>query len=133
LATGILVSNRGRFIFQSLLKLLPPIAPTGTCPIGQLELPLLLNRIVAKHEETGDQLFAQLTSGTLCLNPPVGTSSFSGEGVFTGGTGELASATGSFTQTFTSVTLIRTPGPPPRAFLRATSTMTGTLLLTDDD
>ena len=50
---------------------------------------------------TGDQLWGHLTEGSGCLNAITGYFSGEGEGLFDGGTGRFAGATGSFFVTFT--------------------------------
>jgi len=130
LTTGILVSTRGRFTFQSLTELRPPISPTGACPSGDLELPILLNRAVNNDQKTGDQLFPRVTSGAVCVNPTTGILSASEAGIFTGGTGQFAGATGSFTVNITGSTLVSSSG---RSFANVTGTLTGTLITVEDD
>jgi hypothetical protein len=128
LNTGIFVSNLGRFTFQNVTELLPPSASVD-CPSGTFEATILLNRNVLNHEDTGDQLFSQITSGALCLTP-TGTFSFSVEAIFTGGTGQFAGATGSFIFDGTGAILISSAG---RSFTTQTGEVAGMLITEEDD
>jgi hypothetical protein len=134
LGMGVAVDDElGKFTFQELSEFSLPVLPTGACPIGQAEFPLLLHRAFLNHIETGDQLFSQITSGTLCSDSSTFTFSFSVAGIFTGGTGQFAGATGSFTANGSGAQAVFTPGPPGRGFGRTTGTTSGTLVIPDDD
>ncbi|MBI3757221.1 MAG: hypothetical protein HY267_04515 [Deltaproteobacteria bacterium] len=102
---GAEVCNIGSFVFQEEIEWIPrPI--TSACPAGTTEELYVdsthgQHRSVVTDEKTGDQLFVQLTSGTICLNfssypslPFPFTDSVHGE--FIGGTGKYTGATGTF-------------------------------------
>ena len=73
----------------------------GTCPNGDPGFIFTLvpgtANTVARNTATGDLVFSQNTSTTVCFDPTNGIQYFSEAGVITGGTGGSAGATGSFT------------------------------------
>jgi hypothetical protein len=93
----------GRGFLQEETEWVLQAAPT-TCPQGTLEFHIDeaagigQNRSVTTNEKTGDQLFARMTSGTLCIDFstfPAPTSSSTHHEII-GGTGKLTGATGTF-------------------------------------
>jgi hypothetical protein len=57
-------------------------------------------RAVGTDLKTGDQTFARITSGTLCVNAATGILSGTAEGIYIGGTGKNTDATGTFESHF---------------------------------
>ena len=100
------------------------VPPTGACREGRLEFHLVAGRIVATFLNTRDQLFSELTSRTLCLNPANGRFRGRDTGAFTGGTGRFAGATGSFEARYTGSSYSLTPTPlrPSRSAILLAST-----------
>ena len=100
---GAEVCNIGMFVFQEEQEWIPrPV--TAACPAGTTEEFYIdathgQQRAVATDQKTGDQLFAQITSGTFCLDfssfptPPF-PFTVSGQNATTGGTGKYTGATG---------------------------------------
>jgi len=96
----------GRSFFQEETEWVLQAEP-ATCPQGSLEFhvdePTIgqttgQNRSVNTDEKTGDQLFARMTSGTLCIDfstfpSPTSTSTHH---EIIGGTGKLRGATGTY-------------------------------------
>lgn len=107
---------------------LPPLATPVTCPVGNLEFPLLLQRGVVRVHRTGDLFFFNASSGTSCIDP-TGTFSLSFEEDIIGGTGAFEGATGSFEVTVTGTTLVRDPSN--NTFSGLTGTATGTIITTE--
>jgi hypothetical protein len=129
LSLGIINTNLGRFTSQGVGEFLPPLPAPVTCPSDHLEFPLLVFRGVDTHEKTGDQLFFEYTSGTACVDPATGTSSFSGVGNFVGGTGQFAGVTGSFEANSAGTTLVSDPAG--NSFGNRTVEFTGTLIASE--
>jgi hypothetical protein len=76
---------------------------SATCPNGNAGVEFTLLRslnpaapanFVQRFESTGDLLFSEQTSGTLCFDPATSISFFSGTTTITGGTGRFEGATG---------------------------------------
>jgi hypothetical protein len=95
LQQGIGNCSFARFLVQDETELTAPV-PNTTCPAGTLEHHLVQGHSVFTEETGADQLFWQATSVTVCLDPSSSDLllSDSGHGVFTGGTGKFAGATG---------------------------------------
>ena len=99
-----------RFFFQEEVEWIPrPV--TSACPAGTTEELYIdpthgQHRGIATDEKTGDQLFGQVTAGTLCINTSafpfpftisVQTATIGGTGKYTGATGTgTATAAGSY-------------------------------------
>ena len=127
--TDVINSNLGRFSSQDVGEVLPPPSAPVTCPQGNLEFPYLLISVVSTHEETGDQLFSELVSGTFCFDTATGAFSFSFVLSVTGGTGQFAGATGSLEATATGVDVV--VGPKGQFFSHSTGEFTGTIITPD--
>lgn len=88
-----------RFFFQEEVEWI--LRPVTTCPVGTSEELYIdpthgQQRVVSTDEKTGDQLFGQITSATLCVDfatLPI-TLTVSGQNETIGGTGKYAGATG---------------------------------------
>ncbi|MGH8006433.1 MAG: hypothetical protein ACREQ3_05435 [Candidatus Binatia bacterium] len=91
------IKKLGTFFVEFTAEILPPLPAPVLCSKNRLEFPFLYDQGIATQESSGDQLFFSYTSAVLCLNPNNGAFTFSGEAVYTGGTGEFAGASGSFT------------------------------------
>jgi hypothetical protein len=87
----------GRAFFQEEAEWIHQDTNTN-CPQGSDELHINADtgqqRSVTTNEKTGDQTFARIISGTLCINFP--TFTISGQGEFIGGTGKATDATGTY-------------------------------------
>lgn len=125
--TGIANSNLGLFFEQGEAEFLPPLSTNVNCPADQFELPALQAHVVYTKEKSADQLFAELTSGTLCSDPKTRTSTFHATYKFTGGTGRFADATGSFDVDSTSHTFVLDKNG--NIFAATNATAEGTLTL----
>jgi hypothetical protein len=87
-------------------------------------------RAVQTNSKTGDQTFTQLTSGTLCLSTFTGQTTGRSEGVYIGGTGRAAGATGTFTsQTTGSYLAVGFKNGVFGGFGQFTGTVDATLIL----
>lgn len=97
------VCNIGMFVFQEEVEWIPR-SVTSACPAGTTDEYYIdathgQHRAVATNQKTGDQLFGQFTSATLCVDfssypaPPFPFTA-SGQNVITGGTGKYTGATG---------------------------------------
>lgn len=94
--TGIGNSNLGRFIFTGEGEFGEPVNNT-TCPTGTLEYPLVQNTNVFFFQATGEQLNFTYTPGAVgCFDPVAFEFTWRLPGVFNGGTGRFAHATGVF-------------------------------------
>ena len=82
---------------------------SGTCPNGNAGLNFTLlpgtGHGIYRFDSTGDLLFTEGSSGTLCFDPLTTIQFFSGAENITGGTGRFAGATGSNTFNGTATTL----------------------------
>lgn len=99
---GVFTCNGSNGVFQEEAEWISQ--PTITnCPDvpGMVELHIDptqgQQRSVSTDAKTGDQTFSQITSGTLCLNIFTGQSTSKSEGIYIGGTGKAAGATGTYT------------------------------------
>lgn len=126
LSTGIEEGTLGRFTLSAMSEVLAPLPTPVTCPANTLECPLLYGHAVLIHQLSGDQLYADFTSGILCFNPANGTYTFSGKGEYSGGTGRCTGATGSFVGAQTGATVVGDAAG--HAFGATTGTVTGTLI-----
>jgi hypothetical protein len=122
--------GRFRFLVQSVNESPAPMPATENCPAGTiLEYPLLQSHSVRIEEKTGDQLFTRYTSGTFCVQPDL-TFTFTGMGVFAGGTGQFNGATGTLeTQLAGSDVVTGSKGGAFSALSQFTGTSTETLTL----
>lgn len=89
-------SNLGRFTAQGVGE--AAVAGPATCPNGNQGINLTLlpgtGHTVARLDKTGDMIFSELTSETVCYDPTTNTQFKSGTDRITGGTGKFAGATG---------------------------------------
>jgi hypothetical protein len=102
---GAEVCTNGNAVFQEEFEWIQRPAVTSACPAGTtLELYIDAthgqHRAVTTDEDTGDQTFAQYTSGTLCINYSTFTLTGHAEGIIIGGTGKNNGATGTRTSRF---------------------------------
>ena len=132
-STAAVKSNLGRRTSQGVVERARVDLPTGKCPAGQLEFTLVAGRFVntfTQKAKVKDQLFAELTSSTQCIDPATGAFSGNDTGTVIGGTGKFAGATGSFEQSFTGFILLFDPDPESKqSFGSFTGESTGTLTL----
>lgn len=114
-------SRFGRFLGQSRVEYGPnPLAPPNQCPQvdrdGNPELQLEFEFVAGfgvKTFDRGDQLIQLPTSSLLCVNPANGVGFFQNTGIFVGGTGRFAGASGSFeTEGTISTLLLNADGTP---------------------
>jgi hypothetical protein len=132
---GFAKCNIGNSIFQEEVEWI--FQPTLTdCPNvpGMLELHISQtqgqHRAVGTDLATGDQTFSQFISGTLCLNSLTGLLTTTAKGIYLGGTGKFAGATGTFaSQASGSYLAAGSKGGVFGGFGQFTSTLTGTLTL----
>jgi hypothetical protein len=134
---GVFTCNGSNGIFQEEVEWIPQSAVT-TCPAepGMREFHVSptqgQHRSVSTDAKTGDQSFSQITSGTLCFNTFTGQTSVTSEGVYIGGTGKAAGATGTFTsQTSGSYLMFGFKGGVFGGFGQFTGTVDSTLILPD--
>ena len=126
-------SNLGQAIRQGVTEgaLIDP--PSGKCPAGQLEIALVAARSVDTFTQTAkvkDQLFAEVTSSTLCFDPATGAFSTNDTAAWVGGTGRFAGAMGTFENSYTGFILLADPDPESNQFFNSiTGEFTGTLTL----
>lgn len=130
---SIMNCGRFRFFVQSVNESPAPVPATENCPAGStLEYPLLQSHGVRIEERTGDQLFARYTSGAFCVQPD-GAFTFTGVGVFVGGTGRFDGATGTIeTQLAGGYLVAGSKGGNFSALSQFTGTSTETLTLPQD-
>ncbi|HEV8358622.1 MAG TPA: hypothetical protein VGX21_05705 [Methylomirabilota bacterium] len=100
--------------------------PPSTCPPGTVLEGTLVpaGSALVTRAVNGDLLFGAPTSGTNCISA-TGVASISAAGVYTGGTGRFANATGDFTIAATATTLAADPAG--HAFGGVVATSEGTL------
>src|SRR5215813_252244 len=98
LGTTACKSNLGRCTAQGVGEAV--LAGPATCPNGNPGIDLTLlpgtGHTITRFERTGDLLFSELTSETVCYDPSTGTQFKSGTARITGGTGRFAGATGDY-------------------------------------
>lgn len=96
LGTVACISNLGRSTAQGVGEAV--FAGFATCPNGNSGINLTLlpgtGHTVARYEKTGDLVFSELTSETVCFDPSTGVQFKSGTTKITGGTGRFTGATG---------------------------------------
>jgi hypothetical protein len=136
LAQGIANCNGSRSFVQEETEWIP--RPVTTCP----DVPNMFefhisptqgqHRGVATDLKTGDQTFAQITSGTICINASTGLLTGTAEGIYIGGTGKNTGATGAFKSHFSGRYLaFGCKGGICGGFGQATATAEATLILPD--
>ena len=107
LNTGGAKGTLGAETFQSVVEYV--FSGTGTCPNGNPGFNFTLlpgtGHGVGRFDSTGDLIFTELSSATLCFDPITTIQFFSGTENITGGTGRFAEATGSDTFSGTGKTL----------------------------
>jgi len=99
-------TNFGLTTFQSVSEALERLPEVNACPKGNLEFPWLMGHGIIQFDDSLDQLFIKLTAGVACSDPVAKTFTSNGKGVFEGGTGRFANATGSFETTSTGRPLV---------------------------
>lgn len=96
LGTVACISNLGRSTAQGVGEAV--FAGPATCPNGNPGINLTLlpgtGHTVARVERTGDLIFSELVSESVCFDPSTGMQFKSGTTRITGGTGRFAGATG---------------------------------------
>lgn len=102
------------------------VDPTGMCPPGDLEFTLVRGNFIKRFANTGELLFGTWDSGISCFDPETKTSETTQNGVFSGGTGQFADATGPIEINFSSTDLV-TPGEDGFLFGGTTGTGMGNL------
>jgi hypothetical protein len=89
-------SNLGRCTSQGVGEAV--VAGPATCPNGNAGINLTIlpgtGHAFTRFEKTGDMLFSEVTSETVCYDPATRTQFKSGTQNITGGTGRFAGATG---------------------------------------
>jgi len=89
-------SRLGRYTSQGVGEAV--VAGPAICPNGNQGVNLTLRpgtgHSITRFDETGELLFSDLTSETVCYDPTTGTQFKSGTSKITGGTGRFAGATG---------------------------------------
>jgi len=116
--------DQGSFTFQVVTESVPApgtgcsFAPASiqSCPIGSVTDGCLFNYVggngVTRYDTNGDLAISALTSGTICFNLDAGLPySFEAQTqwMYVGGTGNLANASGSYTNTTTGQVLQNDP------------------------
>jgi hypothetical protein len=109
------------------------ISGPATCPNGKKGIGIGLlpgtGHTVARYEKTGDMIFSELTSETVCYDPSTGTQFKSGTDKITGGTGRFVGASGETQFQATAWPLyVDSDG---NGFAAQEETITGTLILPD--
>jgi len=132
LGTVACTSNLGRSTAQGIGEAV--VAGPATCPNGNPGVNLTLlpgtGHTVARYERTGDLVFSELTSETVCFDPVTGVQFKSGTDRITGGTGRFAGASGETQFQATQWPLyIDSDG---NGFAAQEDTATGTIILRDD-
>jgi len=102
------------------------VDPTGMCPPGDIEFALVRGNFVKRFADTGELLFGTWNSAISCFDPVTKTSETTQTGVFSGGTGQFADATGPIEITFSSTDLV-TPAEDGYLFGGTSGTGTGNL------
>ena len=107
----VLTSGKSRHLGETTTQAVvewPLVFSDATCPNGNagFQASLVSGGFVIRAEH-GDLLFGTFSSGTNCFDFTTNSASFSLEGVFTGGTGKFAGASGgSLTVTGTAVPVV---------------------------
>lgn len=93
----------------------------GFCDIEQrvLHLGILFSKPVTTFAN-GDQLWGSVTSGSMCMNTVTGDFTGEADGLYLGGTGRFADATGMFTVEFGGRNLTFPQGLPGYGAIRGT-------------
>ena len=122
-------SNLGRCTAQGIGH--ASVAGPATCPNGNEGIKLTLipgtGHGVTRFDRTGDLLFTEISSETVCYDPSTGTQFKSGTERITGGTGRFAGATGQTQFEGTQWPLyVDADG---NGFAAQTGTLTGTIIL----
>src|SRR5262245_30432612 len=122
-------SNLGRSTAQGVGH--AALGGPATCPNGNAGIELTLipgtGHGFARFEKTGDLLFNELTSETVCFDPSTQMQFKSGTGKITGGTGRFAGATGQFQ--FEGTQWVLYTAPDGNGFAAQSNTTTGTIIL----
>jgi hypothetical protein len=129
LGTVACTSNLGRCTSQGVGE--ATVGGRATCPNGNPGINLTLipgtGHGFTRFEPTGDMLFSELSSETVCYDPSTGTQFKSGTDRITGGTGRFAGATGQLQFEGTQWPLyVDADG---NGFAAQTGTVTGTITL----
>ena len=92
-------SNLGLVHGGSLVEYdFPALAPNAACPVGMFKLPIIASAGNRALTATDGQLFLRddAAGSLFCLNPTTGAFTMSIKGIFTGGMGRFAGATGTY-------------------------------------
>lgn len=97
LSQGLDNCNTGRIFWQEVDEYQAPLPAPVTCPVGTDEFRIQQGHGISTEEKTGDQLFYEYAPNTvtLCLHPDL-RFSVTFNGTYTGGTGQFANASGSY-------------------------------------
>jgi hypothetical protein len=122
-------SNLGRATSQGVGEAV--LAGTATCPNGNPGLRMTVipgtGHAFARFEKTGELLFSEITSETVCYDPSTRTHFKSGTTRFTGGTGRFAGATGE--TEFEATQWVLYVDEDGNGFAAQSVTSTGTIIL----
>jgi hypothetical protein len=122
-------SNLGRGTSQGVGEAV--LAGTATCPNGNPGIRMTLipgtGHTFARFDQTGDLLFSEITSETVCYDPSTRMHFKSGTTKFTGGTGRFAGATGQ--AEFEATQWVLYVDADGNGFAAQSVTSTGTLIL----
>jgi hypothetical protein len=125
-------SNLGRCTSQGVGEAV--VDGPATCRNGNQGLELVLipgtGHALLRFEDTGDLLFTELTSETVCYDPSTGTQFKTGSDHITGGTGRFVGATGQLQFEGTQWPLYIDPNGD--GFAAQIGTLTGTILVVDE-
>jgi hypothetical protein len=109
-----------------------PTGPTQACPGGAFVIDAQHGNGFGTFTDTyekGDQLYSQVSTGTLCFDS-VGGFTGSNSVIIVGGTGKFAEASGTFEESFTGFVQAFDPNAKPlQTFVSFTGKFTGTLTL----
>ena len=123
------ISRFGRSTAQGVGEAV--LAGPATCSNGNPGINLALlpgtGHTVARYEKTGDMVFSELTSETVCYDPSTGMQFKSGTAKITGGTGRFAGASGETEFQGTQRPLY--VDPEGNGFAAQEETSTGTIIL----
>jgi hypothetical protein len=122
-------SNLGRCSAQAVGH--AALGGPKTCPNGDAGIELILipgtGHGFMRFEKTGDLLFNELTSETVCYDPSKQIQFKSGAGKFTGGTGRFVGASGQFQ--FEGTQWVLYGAADGNGFAAQNGTITGTITL----